>query len=551
MTEGVLGRAALKRMSPGAFEVPRIASSSMSRRYRAACRRAGLYAWLVQAGRRLHALWLFMVELSWPVRNAAGSAIYTVCGQAVRLRGLVAGRNARASQRETEQAKARSRRKNQARITTALAFSAVGLLFCTLSMYRVGLEVSLNGVPVGFVASQSEFEQSVEAVAARAGEILGVNYTLHPDVSYRLTVVNKKLIYDSNEVERAIFAEIPNISELYLLKVDGVTVGGMTSAEQINAVLDKVKAQYVIPDRQGKADFVQSIEITRQMTAKSNLRTADELYGALTAPTRAELTHTLSDEESAGRVAEQYGMGVVALAELNPTLDMSMVAPGQTLLVQARKTVLSVAHVYQYSYPEPIPYETEYVDDPKLWAGETKVVTEGVDGEMLLFADEHRLDGYIPEKTITGSLVLTEPVTEVIANGTRTRNPTGTYIRPHGGQVTSNYGARYVFGRYDFHDGIDFAGRIGEPVVASDGGTVIFAGQKTGYGLVVIMSHGNGITTYYAHCSKLLVKEGQKIGQGEQIAKLGNTGRSTGPHVHFEVRVNNVQQNPNKYLNLK
>ena len=95
---------------------------------------------------------------------------------------------------------------------------------------------------------------------------------------------------------------------------------------------------------------------------------------------------------------------------------------------------------------------------------------------------------------------------------------------------------------------MDWAGAYGSPVVAADGGTVIQAGWNGGYGYCVTIDHGNGLSTLYAHNSSLLVKVGQKVAQGEQIAKLGSTGNSTGPHCHWEVRVNGKAVNPMGYL---
>ncbi|MDR2671397.1 MAG: M23 family metallopeptidase, partial [Oscillospiraceae bacterium] len=140
---------------------------------------------------------------------------------------------------------------------------------------------------------------------------------------------------------------------------------------------------------------------------------------------------------------------------------------------------------------------------------------------------------------------------EVIAVGTKKRppkSPTGTFIRPFWGRYTSGFGSRTLFGVRRKHEGLDFAGPTGSPIVASDGGVVTFAGRRSGYGLCVVISHGKGITTLYGHCSKLLVRVGQAVAQGERIANVGSTGRSTGPHLHFEVRVNDVPRNPWNYL---
>ena len=120
----------------------------------------------------------------------------------------------------------------------------------------------------------------------------------------------------------------------------------------------------------------------------------------------------------------------------------------------------------------------------------------------------------------------------------------GYFIQPFHGILTSRFGTR----SRGYHTGVDWAGAKGSAVVAADGGTVIQAGWNGGYGYCVTIDHGNGLQTLYAHNSALLVKVGQKVAQGEQIAKLGSTGNSTGPHCHWEVRVNGKAVNPLAYL---
>lgn len=101
-----------------------------------------------------------------------------------------------------------------------------------------------------------------------------------------------------------------------------------------------------------------------------------------------------------------------------------------------------------------------------------------------------------------------------------------------------------------FHKGVDIAAPMGTDVYCSAQGKVIFAGQKSGYGNCVIIEHGNGLATLYGHLSKILVDANQQVKIGDVIAKVGNTGRSTGPHLHYEVRKNNTPINPKLFLNL-
>jgi murein DD-endopeptidase MepM/ murein hydrolase activator NlpD len=99
------------------------------------------------------------------------------------------------------------------------------------------------------------------------------------------------------------------------------------------------------------------------------------------------------------------------------------------------------------------------------------------------------------------------------------------------------------------HSGIDIANRTGTPIYAADGGYVVAAGRDTwGYGNQVVIDHGNGFKTRYAHLDKILVKAGQSVKKNDKIATMGSTGRSTGPHLHFEVIKNGVFRNPQPYL---
>ncbi|MGM0653923.1 MAG: M23 family metallopeptidase [Thermodesulfobacteriota bacterium] len=123
-------------------------------------------------------------------------------------------------------------------------------------------------------------------------------------------------------------------------------------------------------------------------------------------------------------------------------------------------------------------------------------------------------------------------------------------IKPVSGIITSPFGYRKspFTGRRTFHSGLDISNRRGTKIVSTAVGKVVFAGRKTGYGNVVIIDHGYGKATKYAHLRDILVHKNQQVKRGEVIATLGNTGRSTGPHLHYEVLVNGTPVNPSKYI---
>jgi murein DD-endopeptidase MepM/ murein hydrolase activator NlpD len=123
-------------------------------------------------------------------------------------------------------------------------------------------------------------------------------------------------------------------------------------------------------------------------------------------------------------------------------------------------------------------------------------------------------------------------------------------IRPTRGWTTSKFGYRKspFTGRREFHKGYDIATRDGTPILATADGVVTYAGRKGLLGNTIIIDHGHGMVTRYAHCKKFLKKRGDKVKRWEKIAVVGNTGRSTGPHVHYEVHLNGIPVNPEKYM---
>ena len=123
-------------------------------------------------------------------------------------------------------------------------------------------------------------------------------------------------------------------------------------------------------------------------------------------------------------------------------------------------------------------------------------------------------------------------------------------IIPVKGWITSIFGSRVdpFTRRVERHEGLDISSRMGTPIIAPADGVITFAGNKPGYGLMLSIDHSYGISTVYGHCSRVFVAQGARVKRGMPIASVGNTGRSTGPHLHYEVRVNGVPVNPKKFI---
>ncbi len=176
-------------------------------------------------------------------------------------------------------------------------------------------------------------------------------------------------------------------------------------------------------------------------------------------------------------------------------------------------------------------------------------ITKSYDTQLKEFTSiETAVAQLYEEKPVVVAAAPTVTKTSVSKNMSYKNQPiTISFIRPVSGTITSRFGSISRV-RSGAHTGLDIATKTGTPIAAAASGTVTYSGYQGSLGYLIKISHGNGIETYYGHCSKLYAKEGQYVNQGEIIAAVGSTGNSTGPHLHLEVRVNGVAYNPQNYV---
>jgi murein DD-endopeptidase MepM/ murein hydrolase activator NlpD len=251
-------------------------------------------------------------------------------------------------------------------------------------------------------------------------------------------------------------------------------------------------------------------------------------------------------------VAATYGMTTQELYARNADLNgKATLTIGQIVKVQKTVPRLSVCTVDYTSYTRSLSSPVREVKDSSMYVGDTKILSQGVEGSEQVHANVTHFNGEVLYEDILSQKVLVEPTETVMAVGTKERPlyySTGSLQWPCSGNVTSPFGYRYIFGGSSFHSGIDIANSYGTSISAADSGIVTYVGYKGSYGNLIIIDHGNGWETYYAHCAQTVVSVGDTVVKGSQIATMGSTGRATGNHCHFEFHVDGTAVNPQQYL---
>lgn len=333
----------------------------------------------------------------------------------------------------------------------------------------------------------------------------------------------------------------------YTVKINGEEYGFFKSEREAQSVLDTLMNTYIADKDIVEAYFKETVEVAAARKEAGEFKAysiPENAVAYIKKGTDQEKVHVVESGENFWTISEKYQIPVGDLEKANPEITPERLQIGAKISLMVPVPLVTVCTVEKAVYTEQIPFETVYEEDASAYKGVNKVAKSGENGEREVVANIYRMNGLETNREILNENVLKDPTTKVVVKGTKVRPPTvgsGVLAKPVSrGTVTSPFGTRW--GRR--HNGIDIGLPTGSSIKAADGGTVIFSGYDGGYGYTIRINHGGGMVTVYAHNSKLQVKKGDKVYKGQQIALSGNSGSSTGPHLHFEVRIDGVPKNP-------
>ena len=297
-------------------------------------------------------------------------------------------------------------------------------------------------------------------------------------------------------------------------------------------------------------DFDENVEVVQAYVDADKISTLEEAIEAVTKTSEKNKKYEVVAGDTLGGIAQKNDMSIDDIISLNSAAIPNASATlrvGDEITIYSPEPELSVVRTERRYYEENYDADVIYIDNDEWYTNETQVIQQPVTGYRKVVADVTYRNAELVNTDILYENVTVKAVAKIVKRGTKIPP---SYIYPVWGRISSGFGRRKApkRGASTYHKGVDFAVPIGTAVMASCGGTVTRAGWGSGYGYCVYIQHPDGRSTRYGHLSKVLVKAGQTVSQGQKIALSGNTGVSTGPHLHFEILIGGGQVNPLKYL---
>lgn len=414
---------------------------------------------------------------------------------------------------------------------------------------RPRFAVMVEGKVLGGVRSADVANQALSEVTAQITPDMQIQIG---NISDKLTVrpltsKERVAVTTSADIQRALIATIPSLTQGIAITVNGRDIVGVADVASAKAVRDGLLDEYrtsVLKDATAVEvlKFQETIDWHPKLIRTENARSVEEAQTILKYGTDKMAQYVVRAGDTSWEIARSYNVPLDQLAKANPNADLEALKIGQVLNVTFREPYVHTVSISKKTVEESIPFTEEIEKDSSLWPWQYEVVIPGVLGTRELTVRETREAGKVIASDVVDTKVVSQPKRQVAKQGTKQVPAMGSdqMVFPVVGVLTSEFGPRWG----TFHAGVDIGVPTGTPVLAADNGMVSFRGWDGNYGYVIHVDHGGGKVTWYAHLSSFNVAVGDTVKKGQVIAYSGNTGYSTGPHLHFEVHIDGTAVNP-------
>jgi len=417
-----------------------------------------------------------------------------------------------------------------------------------------GFVVKVDNIKVAVVENEAIVNEVLDELKTQKSEETGL---LFKEVTNKVAVETVAGLKDEpvskEELIKTLGANLEWVVQATALTINGSPKMKVATPEQAEEILDKLKEEFTVDSEDKELlalNFEEDVTLTPVDVKLEELVDPALAVTLILNGTDKIEKYKVVKGDTLWDIAYANNMTVTELKEANPELKNDILSISQELKLVKTEPMVHVVTDVQMIKEENIPFDTKYITDSNLWRGQSSVKEAGKSGKQRVTYKIVEKNGIEIDREILEQEVLEEPKTKVVYQGTKVMVASrggggdGQLAWPLRGRITSGYGGR----RLGYHTGMDIDGVTGDQVFAAGSGIVISAGWAGNYGYCIDIDHGDGLMTRYAHLSKMDVKISQKVSRGDLIGRVGNTGRSTGSHLHFEVRVNGVHTNPIKYL---
>lgn len=424
-------------------------------------------------------------------------------------------------------------------------------------LYYNSQAIFVNDKQIAVISGTAITEQQFnDLLLAKLRERAGNNIQINETVELKKRHSVKKEISTNTDVVIAnVCNQLTYKGESAAITVNGEVLTVLASKEEAEGVLEASLDKYRPEGSNVKeVSFIDEVKVEAKFVDEEEISTPETAVKLLTATTREQTTYSVQAGDAFSSIAERNNMTIDELLELNPDITketMTRLKIGQVLNVMADIPVYPVKTVLEETTTEAVTMSAKVQTDDTRYKNYQLVLDEGIAGECIKTHYVTYINGNESYRRCVNTEIIKEPVDKQIIVGTQDEH-TGyascSFSYPiKSCYISSGYGSRNYGSGY--HYGLDFAAPNGTGIYATDGGVVEQAGESgNGYGIWVIINHENGFKSVYAHCSRVDVKPGQRVKKAQLIAGVGNTGDSTGSHLHFEILQNDVKNDPMDYL---
>lgn len=422
-------------------------------------------------------------------------------------------------------------------------------LICLFGIRTPGYAVYVNGSKEFALKHKADLQKALNKIEAGAEKRCRQELELSSKVECKKGFISRNQLVSSKEAEKKLATVLEFKAPAAAIIVNGKTIAYVESKAAANSLINRLKKEYSQPEQGEKLTavaFAEKVKIKEEKVAVKKLVALDKAYELIRTGTSNPEKYIVKEGDNLWLIARRNDMYVDDIVKANG-LTTENLQLEQELILAKSKPYINVITQVKGEKKEVIPYETKVIVD-KNSPSSIRIKQEGQNGERQIAYTASKRNGVIEKTNVIEEKILKAAVDKVIIKGNRV-----TQIASRGGGGSGSldwptYGPITQYYKGSRHTGIDIGGRTGQAIRAADSGYVSFTGYQGSYGKLVIVDHNNGIVTKYAHCSSINVSTGQRVGKGETIAALGSTGRSTGPHLHFEVLVSGSPTNPLNYL---